>query len=161
MRPMSCATARQQPGRYGITLEVPHARIPTGKPESRAHTPWPPSSWIGSASRSTVLKGTSSTSWTERVDATGTAYIQVRFGSTIAGPCAPHAPYARRATQAARTLKLHPQAQHEAFKPRKPGMPAIGQAQYTQRAGIEGTLSQGVSAFGMRQHAVSGLPRRI
>jgi transposase len=36
---------------------------------------------------------------------------------------------------------------------------AEGKAQYAQRAGVEGTLSQGVRAFGLRRTRYGGLPK--
>jgi transposase len=48
-------------------------------------------------------------------------------------------------------LKLLPQAQYEALKEaREHHASAEGKQEYARRAGIEGTLSQGVRAFGLR-----------
>lgn len=55
-----------------------------------------------------------------------------------------------RATR--RSLTLRPQAQHEALQAaRQRQCQSEFRSQYRQRAGIEGTLSQGVRAFGLRQ----------
>jgi transposase len=61
-------------------------------------------------------------------------------------------PLCTQAKQAARTLKLQPQAHFEALHAARAWYAsAAGQEGYKRRAGIEGTLSQGVRAFGLRQ----------
>lgn len=48
-------------------------------------------------------------------------------------------------------MRLRPQAQHEALQSaRKRQVTAAFKALYAARAGIEGTLAQGVRAFGLR-----------
>ncbi len=61
---------------------------------------------------------------------------------------------------AARTLLLMPQPQYEALKAaRATHASTEGQQRYKRRAGIEGTLSQGVRAFGLRQTRYRGLTK--
>lgn len=62
--------------------------------------------------------------------------------------------------QQARFLKLLPRAQHEALQAaRATQATEAGQKRYAQRAGIEGTISQGVRAFGARRSRYRGLPK--
>jgi len=104
-------------------------------------------------------QGNASASWVERVDATGSAFIQVRFSQHDCGACGAR-PLCTQAKQAARTLKLQPQAQFEALHAARAWYAsAEGQEGYKCRAGIEGTLSQGVRAFGLRCTRYRGLAK--
>jgi transposase len=60
-------------------------------------------------------QGKATTSWAERVDAAGWAYVQVRFHQQDCRACDTRA-FCTQATQAARTLTLHPQAELEALQ---------------------------------------------
>jgi transposase len=68
-------------------------------------------------------QGKAATSWAERVDAAGRAYLQVRFHQQDCRACDTRA-FCTQATQAARTLTLHPQAGNlRRCKRRGHGMP--------------------------------------
>ena len=96
-------------------------------------------------------QGRTSASWTERLDATGNPCIQVRFSQHDCGGCAAR-PLCTQAKQAARIVKLQPQADFEALHAARAWYASDeGQQRYKRRAGIEGTLSQGVRAFGLRR----------
>jgi transposase len=57
-------------------------------------------------------------------------------------------------------MTLRPQSEHQALQAvRQQQSTAAWKAQYDKRAGIEGTLSQGVRAFGLRQCRYRGLPK--
>jgi transposase len=104
-------------------------------------------------------QGKAAASWAERVDATGRAYIQVRFHQQDCRACHTRA-FCTQATQAARSLTLHPQAQFEALQAARAWYAGDeGQQRYKRRAGIEGTLSQGVRAFGLRCARYRGLAK--
>jgi transposase len=104
-------------------------------------------------------QGNVATSWAERGDANGTSYIQVRFRQQDCRACSARA-LCTQATQAARTLKLHPQAEFEALQAARTWYSsAEGQQRYKRRAGVEGTLSQGVRGFGLRYARYRGLPK--
>jgi len=104
-------------------------------------------------------QGKTSASWTERNDHTGTACIQVRFSQHDCGAC-PARPLCTQATQAARSLKLQPQAQCEALHATRAWYASEeGQQRSKRRAGIEGTLSQGVRSFGLRCARYRGLAK--
>jgi transposase len=104
-------------------------------------------------------QGKISTRWTKRTDHTGSPCIQVRFSRRDCGGCAARA-LCTQAKQAARTLKLQPQAEFEALHATRAWYAsAEGQEGYKCRAGIEGTLSQGVRAFGLRRTRYWGLAK--
>jgi transposase len=105
-------------------------------------------------------QGKQSISWTERVDAHERPFIQVQFSQRDCTPCDHRALCTRIKSSQARVLKLHPQPQHEAFKAAQAWFASDeGKRQYRRRAGVEGTLSQGVRAFGMRRSRYRGLAK--
>src|SRR5258708_12627240 len=65
-----------------------------------------------------------------------------------------------RSKESGRVVHLRPQAEHEALQARRQveQTPEFRQ-QYALRSGIEGTLSQGVRAMGMRRSRYDGLAR--
>jgi transposase len=91
--------------------------------------------------------------------------IHIDFAKADCAAC-PVRPQCTRAKSQLRSLTLLSQAGHQALAP-------IGERQktdeygalYAQRAGIEGTISQGVPAYGLRQAGYRGLarthPRRL
>jgi len=104
-------------------------------------------------------QGKTSVSWTERTDHTGAACIQVRFSQHDCGACQAR-PLCTQATHAARSLKLQPQAQFQALHATRAWYASEdGQQRYKRRAGIEGTLSQGVRSFGLRCARYRGLAK--
>jgi transposase len=105
-------------------------------------------------------QGKQSISWTERRDAHERPYIHVQFSQSDCTPCAHRALCTRTKSSQARVLKLPPQPHHEAFKAAQAWFAsAEGKRQYGRRAGVEGTLSQGVRAFGMRRSRYRGLEK--
>jgi transposase len=65
-----------------------------------------------------------------------------------------------RAKDLPRTLTLQPKEEHEAIQfARKRQKTEEFASLYSQRAGIEGTVSQGVRAFGLRQARYRGLKK--
>ena len=108
-------------------------------------------------------QGNAAASWAERGDATGRGYIQVRLHQQdgrawgTRGVCT-------QATPAARTLTLQPQVAYEArHAARAWSRRAAGQEHYPRRAGVEGTLSQGVRALGLwyaRSRGLTTTPRQ-
>jgi transposase len=104
-------------------------------------------------------QGKTSGSWAARVDHTGGPYIQVRFRQQDCRACKVRA-FCTRATRAPRSLKLHPQAQFAALQAARVWYRSEeGQQSYKRRAGVEGTLSQGVRAFGLREARYRGLTK--
>jgi transposase len=104
-------------------------------------------------------QGNTSATWVERVPPTGRPTIYVRFSLQDCGACATRA-LCTRSQQRARVLLLPPRAQYEALHAaRVRQASAAGQQHYARRAGIEGTLSQGVRAFGLRRTRYRGLEK--
>ena len=105
-------------------------------------------------------QGKASVSWAERVGPAGHPFIQVRFSTQDCGTCAQRALCTHAKPPQARTLKLHPRPQSEALQAAQAWYASDeGQRQYGRRAGIEGTLSQGVRAYGFRRTRYRGLPK--
>jgi transposase len=105
-------------------------------------------------------QGKTSLSWAERVRSTHQPFIQVRFSTQDCGGCAQRACCTHAKPPQARTLKLHPRPRYEALQAAEAWHASDeGQRQYAHRAGVEGTLSQGVRAFGLRRTRYRGLPK--
>ena len=105
-------------------------------------------------------QGKASVSWAERVGPAGHPFIQVRFSTQDCGTCAQRALCTHAKPPQARTLTLHPRAQSEALQAAQAWYAGDeGQRQYGRRAGVEGTLSQGVRAYGLRRTRYRGLPK--
>ncbi len=87
--------------------------------------------------------------------------IHVQFCSANCRPCPSRARCTRsRSKYQGRVLALLPQPEHEALAAaRARENTAEGKRLYAQRNGIEGTLSQGVCAFGLRRARYRGLAK--
>ena len=104
-------------------------------------------------------QGKLSSAWSPQVDRAGAPYVSVWFRKTDCGAC-PARPLCTRAEHQARHLKLPPRAEHEALKAARGRLATReGRRRYARRAGIEGTISQGVRAFGLRRSRYRGLAR--
>jgi transposase len=105
-------------------------------------------------------QGKTSLSWAERVGPADHPFLQVRFSTQDCGACAQRACCTHAKPPQARTLKFHPRPQYEALQAGGAWYASEeGQRQYARRAGVEGTLSQGVRAFGLRRTRYRGLPK--
>jgi transposase len=104
-------------------------------------------------------QGKLSSAWSRQVDHTGAPYVSVMFRKADCAACAAR-PLCTRAGHQARHLKLPPRAEHEALRTARERLGTKeGRRCYARRAGIEGTLSQGVRAFGLRRSRYRGLAR--
>ncbi len=104
-------------------------------------------------------QGKTSARWTERRDHTGSPCIAVRVALHDCRACEAR-PLCTQAKQVAPTLKLQLQADYEALHAARAWYAsAEGQEGYKCRAGIEGTLSQGVRAFGLRRTRYWGVAK--
>jgi transposase len=104
-------------------------------------------------------QGKDSTIWNEYQDSGGSPYITVMFKKADCGPCTARL-LCTRSKKQARVLKLHPRPQHEALQAARDRLATEeGRLLYAQRAGVEGTLSQGVRAFGLRRSRYRGLAK--
>jgi transposase len=105
-------------------------------------------------------QGEASVSWAERIGPAGHPFIQVRFSTQDCGTCTQRPLCTHAKPPQARTLKLHPRPQSEALQAAQAWYAGDeGQRQYGRRAGVEGTLSQGVRAYGLRRTRYRGLPK--
>lgn len=104
-------------------------------------------------------QGCQSKRWYASQSPTGKPVIRVDFAATDCTPC-PVRGLCTRAAKGPRRLTLRCQAEHEAIAAarQRQGTDEFVQL-YAVRAGIEGTLSQGVRVFGLRQARYRGLAK--
>lgn len=108
------------------------------------------------AQTATCPQGKVSRSWRERVEK-GKPVIQVRFCKRDCAAC-PTRSQCTRSKNYARVLTLKPQAQYEALEAARQRQEMTEfKERYKTRAGIEGTISQGVRAFELRRARYVGL----
>jgi transposase len=110
---------------------------------SQVHMDW-------AAQQVTCPQGKPSSSWSTRCERWNTPVIRVKCASQDRRHCE-----ARRQCTKAKTnprpMTLKPQGEHQALQAlRQQQHTAAWKARYAKRAGVEGTLSQGVRAFGWR-----------
>jgi transposase len=107
----------------------------------------------------TCPQGRCSVGWSETTSSKGRASVHVTFAPTDCLPC----PVRDRCTRAktgggARALTLKTRSEHELLRVARARQQTEDFATlYAQRAGIEGAISQGVRAFGLRQARYRGL----
>ena len=142
---------------YGVDLVGPtradyqwQARQGTGFAAQHFRLDW-------DAQQATCPAGQVSSSWTPTEDHFHNTSIKIKFSTTDCSKCLlrPQCTRARR-----RTLSVRPQPYAQALqvaREREQTEPFI--QQYAQRAGVEGTLSQGVRAFGLRRARYLGLAK--
>src|SRR4051794_29371725 len=113
--------------------------------------------WEGRRAR--CPRGELSSGWREGADRTGRRHVRVLFRKADCGGCPAPALCTRKPHQP-RPLRLPPRAEHEALKAARGQLTTEGgRRRYARRAGIEGTISQGVRAFGLRRARYRGLAR--
>jgi transposase len=101
-------------------------------------------------------EGRTSVRWSPTQTARG-PMVHVDFAPADCAACAVRS-HCTRAKHQPRALTLQPRAEHEAIQAaRQRQQTAEFAADYARRAGIEGALSQGVRAFGLRQARYRGL----
>jgi transposase len=104
-------------------------------------------------------QGKLSSAWSPQVDHTGMPSVSVRFRKSDCATC-PARPLCTRAKHQARHLKLQPRAEYEALRAARQRLSTTeGRYLYARRAGVEGTHSQGVRAFGLRRSRYRGLAK--
>src|SRR5205823_5066088 len=104
-------------------------------------------------------QGHVSAAWWEHGGGRGSRPIIVEFDKHTCGTC-PVRAGCTRAKHTGRRLRLPPQDQYEALQAAQTWSASEeGQQLYQQRAGVAGTLSQGVRAFGLRRTRYWGLAR--
>ncbi len=111
------------------------------------------------AQRVICPQGCTNTCWTPHLDAWGNPVISVKFSRTDCRLCSARS-LCTKAAEAPRHLTLRPQADHETLQHiRALQTTPEWKKRYERRAGIEGTLSQGIRAFGLRRSRYIGLAR--
>jgi transposase len=104
-------------------------------------------------------QGRASMRWTPMHTGRGRAMVHVDFSPADCTPC-PVRALCTHARVGARSLTLQARAEHEAIQAARQRQETVEfAAQYASRAGVEGTLSQGVRAFGLRQARYRGLAK--
>ena len=99
----------------------------------------------------TCPEGKHSKCWTPSKDAWDNPTIRIKFSRTDCRLC-PHRDLCTKGKSEPRSLTLRPQAEHEAIQAvRQAQLTEEWKSRYNVRAGIEGTLSQGIRVFGMRR----------
>ncbi len=103
--------------------------------------------------------GQTSRGWRCLQDDSNNSVVEVRFHQAICANCEQRG-RCTTAAKAPRVLKLRPMAQHQALQAaRQKQTTAKFQAQYAPRAGIEGTISQGVRVNNLRRSRYIGLTK--
>ena len=146
--------SRQQ---YGIDLIAPtradhkwQAKEQQGFATTSFHIDW-------DAQKATCPAGCESLSWTPALDRYDNQVIKIKFSMKDCKPCElkEHCTKAPRRAISVR-IKEHHQALQEA-RARQKG--AEFREKYRSRSGIEGTISQGVRAFGLRRSRYRGMEK--
>src|SRR5215218_9490551 len=107
----------------------------------------------------TCPQGRASVYWRTLRLPDGSPRIQVQFSRSDCGACAARAACASAKT-ARRVMQFHQREEYEALRAaRARAEDPAWLERYHKRAGVEGTLSQGIRAFGMRQSRYIGLAK--
>jgi len=146
---------------YGVNLLGPtrpdvkwQAKEGTGFDAQRFAIDW-------ETERATCPSGKTSVSWTPAVDKRSNHVIKIKFSSRDCRACASRDRCIRSTKKyARRTVTIRTREQYEALRARRAEeqTPAYA-AEYGRRAGIEGTLSQGVRRCGLRRSRYVGLAK--
>lgn len=103
--------------------------------------------------------GKKSICWTPSKDAWNNDTIRVKFSRTDCRLC-PNRELCTKSKAEPRSITLRHRAEHKAIQAnRRAQSTKTWKARYNVRAGVEGTLSQGIRAFGMRQTRYIGLAK--
>lgn len=129
------------------------AQQQTGYDASQFVFDWP-------AKQATCPQGQTSVTWTERTEQrSGRPIVAVQFATATCRQC-PVRAQCTHAEKMPRQVTVRPQAEHEALQQARLYQQTQEFRQdYARRAGVEGTISQGVRAFGLRQARYLGLAK--
>jgi transposase len=99
------------------------------------------------------------TKWKPLVDKWGNSIIRITFPAKACAACEAR-PLCTKREKTPRSLTIRPQTHHEALQlARQEEKTTVWKKEYNKRAGIEGTISQGVRGFGMRDCRYLGLAK--
>lgn len=111
------------------------------------------------AQRVTCPAGQASSQWQPSHNGRGKEVIHVAFDKATCGACALR-PQCTKAVKTGRSVTLRPQVEHLAMTARRAEQDtAAFKAEYAARAGIEGTLSQGIRLGDLRTTRYRGLAK--
>jgi transposase len=103
--------------------------------------------------------GRESSSWKPMVDGRGNDFIHAAFARSDCSVCS-HLSQCTSAKGRRRTINLKPKELHEALQQtRRRERTKEFKDEYSNRAGVEGTISQGVRAFGLRRSRYVGIAK--
>jgi transposase len=105
--------------------------------------------------------GKTSSSWTPVQDQRGNPVIKIKFAVQDCRPCSHRKQCTRSQSDSPRrVLTIRPQQQYQALQAaRQRQATQEFKTAYNRRAGIEGTLSQGIRAFGLRRARYLGIAK--
>jgi transposase len=107
----------------------------------------------------TCPQGKTSLSWTPAIDRSKNQVIKIKFGKADCENC-PMSTQCTRSAPLRRTITVRPQAQHEALlSGRQREHTEQFATDYARRAGVEGTIAQGIRSHEMRSSRYFGLPK--
>lgn len=105
----------------------------------------------------TCPEGKESRTWRTYTDRYRGEYVVAQFDPADCRACAGR-DLCVRSKSGARTLRLHPEREQTALEAMRAELTTEeGWARYAARAGVEGTLSQGVRSMGLRRSRYRGL----
>jgi transposase len=111
------------------------------------------------ARRATCPQGRPSTKWSATHDDHGNAIINIRFAGADCAAC-PSRVQCTHSREGPREITVRPAAQHQALQAaRQRQTTAEFKAEYAARAGVEGTLSQGLRVCELRRARYLGLAK--
>ncbi len=144
---------------HGVSLEGPVRAMPRRRTEAEQAYEQRHFTIDWEREQVTCPQGKTSVTWRAGRDEVGAPRITAVFSRTDCGACAARA-LCTPAKDARRSVYFHPRPEYEALNAARARMhdPAW-KARYHVRAGIEGTLSRGVRAFGMRRSRYIGLAK--
>ena len=130
--------------------------------QAQQHTGYDTSQFVfdWQAKQATCPQGQTSVTWTERTEQrSGRPIVAVQFATATCRDC-PVRAQCTHAEKMPRQVTVRPQAEHEALQQaRQDQQTEAFRQDYARRAGVEGTISQGVRAFGLRQARYLGLAK--
>ena len=107
----------------------------------------------------TCPAGKLSASWTPAIDGRDNEVIKIKFATADCSAC-PSLHLCTRSQRKRRTVTLRPESQYKALhQARQRESTSEYQEEYARRAGIEGTLSEGIRAHGLRRARYIGLAK--
>src|SRR5260221_4340131 len=110
--------------------------------------------------QATCPQGQTSISWTPAIDNRKNEVIKIKFSTTDCQGCPSRSLCTHSIRHTRRTVTIRPQEQYLALKQRRERETTKEFAQvYAKRAGIEGTISQGVRMMGLRRSRYIGQER--